>query len=108
MRLHWSPAPVALVIALGACRPPAATVTPTPAAPRRVPNEIRWVRTSAEYQALARQAYRAAGERLPELARGAPGGAWAVVLDADETVLDNSAYQRRRALLDSGYTDPSW
>ena len=101
-------------LALGACAS-SGTRTPVPApaavqapALRRVPNEIRWVRTSAEYQALARQAYRVAEERLPELARGVAAGTWAVILDADETVLDNSEYQRRRALLDSGYTDPSW
>ena len=35
-------------------------------------------------------------------------GTWAVILDADETVLDNSEYQRRRFLLDSSYTDASW
>src|SRR5690606_21509859 len=40
---------------------------------------------------------------------GAAGaGGWAVILDADETVIDNSEYQRRRAELDSGYTDASW
>jgi len=31
-----------------------------------------------------------------------------VILDADETVLDNSEYERRRAVLDSGYTARSW
>lgn len=31
-----------------------------------------------------------------------------MILDADETVLDNSEYERRRALLDSGYTEASW
>ena len=49
-----------------------------------------------------------AGERLPALAAGRAAGTWAVILDADETVLDNSEYQRRRALLDSGYTSASW
>lgn len=29
-------------------------------------------------------------------------------MDADETVLDNSLYEERRALLDSGYTEASW
>lgn len=29
---------------------------------------------------------------------------WAVVLDADETVLDNAEYQRRRARVDNGHT----
>jgi 5'-nucleotidase (lipoprotein e(P4) family) len=78
------------------------------AAPRRLPNEVRWFRTSAEYRALARQAYAAATARIPELSRGLSNQSWAVILDADETVLDNSEYQRRRAMLDSGYTESSW
>src|SRR5687768_7538458 len=85
-----------------------APATATAPATRRLPNDVRWVRGSAEYRALALQTYRAAGERLPELARGHAAGTWAVILDADETVLDNSEYQRRRALLDSGYTEPTW
>src|SRR5687768_1290810 len=85
-----------------------APATATAPATRRLPNDVRWVRGSAEYRALALQTYRAAGERLPELARGLAAGAWGVILDADETVLDNSEYQRRRALLDSAYTEPTW
>jgi 5'-nucleotidase (lipoprotein e(P4) family) len=81
---------------------------PAPSASRALPNEIRWFRNAAEYRALARQAYQVATERLPELARGQASGAWAVILDADETVLDNSEYQRRRAALDSSYTESSW
>jgi 5'-nucleotidase (lipoprotein e(P4) family) len=46
--------------------------------------------------------------RLPALARDLSRSSWAVILDADETVLDNSEYQRRRAVLDSGYTEASW
>jgi 5'-nucleotidase (lipoprotein e(P4) family) len=49
-----------------------------------------------------------AAERLPELARGLAASSWAVILDADETVLDNSEYQRRRAVVDSAYTEASW
>jgi len=45
---------------------------------------------------------------MPELARGLAPQSWAVILDADETVLDNSEYQRRRAVLDSAYTEASW
>ncbi len=103
--------------ALGAC---ARAVTP--AAPRptsgaaasgyapagALPREIRWFRTSAERRALFLQAYRLAGERLPRLATGLASGSWAVILDADETLLDNSAYQQARATLDSAYTPESW
>ena len=31
-----------------------------------------------------------------------------MILDVDETVVDNSEYQRRRAEVDSGYTRTSW
>ena len=79
-----------------------------PAARRPLPNDIRWFRSSAEYRALARQAYQVATDRMPELASGLAPQSWAVIMDADETVLDNSEYQRRRALLDSGYTEASW
>jgi 5'-nucleotidase (lipoprotein e(P4) family) len=83
--------------------PPAAASTARP-----LPNDIRWFRTSAEYRALARQVYRAAEDRLPELSRNLPAEKWGVILDADETVLDNSEYQRRRFVLDSSFTEASW
>src|SRR5689334_6660767 len=101
---------IASAAGLLACSGPPATVVATnpPAVPRPLPNDIRWFRTSAEYRALARQAYQVAGDRMPELARGLAAQSWAVIMDADETVLDNSEYQRRRAMLDSGYSDASW
>jgi len=100
------------LIGAAACAQP--TVTPKPAAApaapasRPLPNEIRWFRNSAEYRALAREVYSQAGERLPALSLGLAPSTWAVILDADETVLDNSEYERRRAVLDSGYTEESW
>ena len=57
---------------------------------------------------MTREVFAMAAERLPELSRGLTASSWGVILDADETVLDNSEYQRRRAVLDSGYTDASW
>lgn len=68
-------------------------------------NAVLWTQTSAEYDALALQTYRQAAMLLPELADNrrifaapeqteAPRAAEAaVILDLDETVLDNSAYQ---------------
>ena len=102
---------VLLASACTTARPVPATGAPAPAAAaagRRLPNDVRWVRGSAEYRALALQTYRAASERLAERSRGLAPGAWGVILDADETVLDNSEYQRRRALVDSGFTEPTW
>jgi len=75
-----------------------------------LPNEIRWFRNSSERIALSFQTYLAAGVRLRDLARQSrsPVGTWAVILDADETILDNSVYQRRRAEVDSAFTSASW
>jgi 5'-nucleotidase (lipoprotein e(P4) family) len=97
----------ALSIASG-CGQPAVLATPAPAPARALPNDIHWFRTSAEYRALTRQAYQVASDRMPELARGLAAQRWAVILDADETTLDNSEYQRRRAAVDSGYSDATW
>lgn len=54
-----------------------------------------WMRTSAEYQALCRQVYAVATQSLLRRAASLRGAARppAVVMDLDETVLDNSAYQ---------------
>lgn len=99
-----------LLCAVSACSTSSTLSTPVGplAAPRRLPNDVRWFRTSAEYRASTRQAYALATSRLPELSRGLASQSWAVILDADETVLDNSEYQRRRAMLDSGYTEATW
>lgn len=58
--------------------------------------DIHWFRRSAERRAAYAQAYLLAWERV-ESATRALGRPWAVVLDADETVLDNSAFQEERA-----------
>jgi 5'-nucleotidase (lipoprotein e(P4) family) len=100
-----------LLLLAGCARTAVVSSTPAPAATssaRQLPNDVRWFRVSAEYRALTRQAFQVAERRLPELTRGLAAGSWAVILDADETVLDNSEYQWRRALLDSSYTEPSW
>jgi len=83
---------------------------------------VLWTQTSVEYQAAARQTYAAARMALD---RGLATPHWtaipltgppsppdkppAVILDLDETVLDNSAYRARR-LLDGGkpFTLESW
>jgi 5'-nucleotidase (lipoprotein e(P4) family) len=72
------------------------------------PKEIHWFRSSAEYQALARQIYRSAEQRVRELAAGRARGSWAVILDADETVVDNSEYQRRIAARGEVYQTATW
>lgn len=99
-----------------AVAPPPPAPTPAPpsmpaaaaAAEGEVPLAVRWVRASAEHRAAFLQAYRQADERLRAVEAGVPDGTWAVILDADETVLDNSTYQLRRARQGLGYTVESW
>lgn len=104
---------VAATVGASGCTQAPKTTRPAPAAAqpaaeRPLPNEIRWFRNSAEYRALTQQVYSTAAARLPGLSSGLARSSWAVILDADETVLDNSEYQRRRAVLDSGFTNDSW
>ncbi len=79
---------LALVLSASACAP-AHSPAPAPAVASAdsLPNDVKWVRASAEYRALTRQTYAFAGERLPELARGLPAQGWAVILDGDTTAL---------------------
>lgn len=85
-------------------------------------NAVAWVQTSAEYRLLAMQAWRAGTEEL-ERALATPG--WdalvpseranpptglppAVIVDIDETVLDNSPYQARLVRDGGSYDEATW
>jgi 5'-nucleotidase (lipoprotein e(P4) family) len=100
------------VLAIAACAPGATTaLTPPPGAAvveAAQPLSVHWFRSAAEMRALYLQTYRAATDRLNELARVRGAGSWAVILDADETVLDNSTYQKERAAAGLGFTPESW
>lgn len=90
----------------------AAVVTPAPDEPQTTeatePDSIRWVRQSAEYVAALEQVYRLAAARLESETRGRPAGSWAVILDADETLISNVTYQAERARLGLPYTPETW
>ncbi|HVK50336.1 MAG TPA: 5'-nucleotidase, lipoprotein e(P4) family [Pseudoxanthomonas sp.] len=102
---------------------PAATATPVAtAAGHDNLNAVAWVQTSVEYRALSEQSYRAAADRLDaalkekhwdalvpaERGNAATGLKPAVVMDVDETVLDNSPYQARLVRDGKQYDDISW
>lgn len=86
-------------------------------------NATLWMQRAAEYRMSTLQVYRLATERLATTI-AAPGSAaleqqsvdpqrlvalpTAIVVDLDETVLDNSFYQARRALSGGEYDEPSW
>jgi acid phosphatase len=107
--------------------PPVSAPPPAPAAPAPLLrpadenlNAVLWTQTSVEYAASTIQAYKLAASRL-DVALADP--AWtaaleqsgefsakppAVILDIDETALDNSAYQAR--LIEGGgeYGETTW
>jgi 5'-nucleotidase (lipoprotein e(P4) family) len=83
-----------------------AAAAQSPAAAPALPNDIRWVQRSAEYDAAIVQAYRLATMRVEQQASAHAAGSWAVILDADETVISNLQYQIERIGL--GYSGESW
>jgi 5'-nucleotidase (lipoprotein e(P4) family) len=69
---------------------------------------VHWFRNSAEQRAAYLQAYRLATTRVELLSAGKEAGRWAVVADADETLLDNSTYQKERELAGLAFSAESW
>ena len=88
--------------------PAAAADAPTSPSAAPLPRDVHWVRNSAEYAACAVQAFRLAGERLRTRAAGLTSGTWCVVLDADETVIDNSIFQKELAETGKSYSQKRW
>jgi 5'-nucleotidase (lipoprotein e(P4) family) len=117
-------APLLVVLTLG-CRsasepaltppgaPPAAVAqaaspAPSPGATPAMPDSLHWFRNAAEYQAIALQTYRLAAEVLDRRVEGKAAGSWAVILDADETLLDNSQYLKERLAVGEKFTSRTW
>jgi 5'-nucleotidase (lipoprotein e(P4) family) len=88
--------------------------TPPPAPPPKPPAaeealQIKWMRDSAEYVAITRGTYADAAEDVLAAAKGLKkSAAWGVILDVDETALDNSTYQLERLAYGVGFDDSSW
>ena len=133
MRASIVPAVLLLALSITGCatRPPPASVpagTPAAAAPSPAAddnlNAVLWVQRSAEYQANAESIFRAATAQLDralaspawdalvpaERAQTAPAAGLppAVIMDIDETVLDNSPYQARLVASGGEYDEASW
>ena len=85
-------------------------------------NAVLWVQRAAEYDAVTQTVYRAAADHLDialkesnwdalvpgERGNAATGLPPAVVMDVDETVLDNSPYQARLVRDDAEYDEVTW
>jgi len=109
-------------------KPPTAATAPAPATTDADAddnlNAVLWVQRSAEYQANAISLFRAAADHLDaalgepnwdalvpaerELSAPAKGLKPAVIMDIDETVLDNSPYQARLIANGQEYDEVTW
>ena len=102
---------------------PATAATPSkPTGTHDNLNAVAWVQTSVEYRAITTQTFRAAADHLDaalkekhwdalvpdERGNAAIGLKPAVVMDVDETVLDNSPYQARLIRDGKEYDEISW
>jgi len=120
------------VLALSACKHLDDSAGTAPAAPVAIAtassgahdnlNAVLWVQASAEYRAVSRTVYRAAADKLDlalkesnwdalvpdERANVVSGLKPAVIMDIDETVLDNSPYQARLVRDGAEYNDVTW
>lgn len=127
---------LACALALSACKPVAPAAAPAApaeakAAPAAAPaassaddnlNAVLWMQRSVEYRAATETVYRAAADKLDTALkqpnwdalvpdeRGNPvkGLKPAVVMDVDETVLDNSPYQARLVRDGREYDEVTW
>lgn len=69
---------------------------------------VMWQQNSGEYKALCQQAFYIARKRLLETYENPEFENPAVVVDVDETILDNSPYFAKLALENKAFTSESW
>lgn len=91
--------PFALVLLLAACTaaPIPQPVIPPPAdepvGSPEIHGALHWARNSAEHKTIYLQTYNQAGDRLEQLVDGLSPFTWAIAVDADETLIDNSQFE---------------
>ena len=73
----------------------------------KLPNDIRWVTNSNEYKILCEQIYKNAWNNLSEELKKASNQS-AIIMDLDETILDNSDYQVGLTEKNESYNPESW
>lgn len=93
--------------------PRTATTSPVPADEARLlawmaADAVLWQHTSAEAYRLFQQGYELARMRLDANLQQLYGLPPAVIVDVDETVLDNSPYEVRSIARGSTYSDSTW
>jgi 5'-nucleotidase (lipoprotein e(P4) family) len=71
-------------------------------------NALLWYRTAAERKAIYLQTFAAARAHVNAFAAARPSGDWGVVLDVDETVLDNSEHQLQQTRQGKSFDPKAW
>ncbi len=98
---------LAVCVSLFGCATPGGTDS-TPANDNM--DAVLWLQNSTEYAAATTGVYRSATATLREIANAEGDGtrSMAIVMDIDETVLDNSPYQGQLIFDDATYNGDSW
>lgn len=73
----------------------------------KLPNDIRWITNSSEYKILCEQTYKNAWDNLSDVLKNATSQS-AIIMDLDETILDNSDYQVGLTEKNESYKPESW
>jgi 5'-nucleotidase (lipoprotein e(P4) family) len=100
-----APSAVVSLILISAC---ATTPPATPPSSVPVPSEsdgLHWFRDAAEQRAIYVEVYRTATSAIRAQSQALAPGNWGVILDVDETILDNSDYQKRSG---ESFSKPTW
>lgn len=71
-----------------------------------VSSAVLWTQNSAEYHLITSFLYQEAEKNIESFS--SEDEPWVVIMDVDETLLDNSEYNRRRDQSGLGYTSESW
>jgi 5'-nucleotidase (lipoprotein e(P4) family) len=74
----------------------------------KTPPAIHWLRNSLEYCRIAVNVYDEALAAAAHIARTHKPHRWIVMMDADETVLDNSLFERERRVCGGEFKDAQW
>jgi 5'-nucleotidase (lipoprotein e(P4) family) len=74
--------------------------------PKPITNAVKWQTQSKEYSFLTRAIYQQAQTSIEQIAL--PQTSWVVVMDVDETILDNSQYQVELDVKGDSYSSETW
>ncbi len=74
--------------------------------PYPISTGVRWTQNSAEYALITSSLYQQAEQNIDRFS--SMDEPWVIIMDVDETLLDNSNYNKRRDALGLGFTPETW